>query len=430
MSVSSTSSSSKSGSTLDVAGIVSQLMQVESRPLTSIQGKITTSTTKISQLGMFKAQLSTFQSALNELQTPANFAAWSAKFSVPNYATADLASNAVAGSYQLDIARLARPSIWNVSGFASEAAALAWYNAAGQSTIKSAAAASVLNTATGQFVLSLKANTSGTLAGFSVSGASLTGGMAATEYQTALDAQFNLNGVSFTRASNTVTDVLLGATLNLSAVTSSPVTLTVTQADSTARTKLDTLVKSYNDLQTLYKKQTQASVDASTRGVLNSDFAVGSVMRQLLSGLMKPLTGAAGSALTGQTDLTALGLKLLDTGMLAIDDSLLKAATTLQSRLASGLKIGFDADQGNDLSTRISSMLMAGGVLQERISSEQKVQSDLNKRQIVIQDKLVTLKAKYTAQYSALDALLFKLNSTSDSLKSALDGLTASQQNN
>jgi len=254
MAVSSTSSSSKSGSTLDVAGIVSQLMQVESRPLTSIQGKITTSTTKISQLGMFKAQLSTFQSALNELQTPANFAAWSAKFSVPNYATADLASNAVAGSYQLDIARLARPSIWNVSGFASEAAALAWYNAAGQSTIKSAAAASVLNTATGQFVLSLKANTSGTLAGFSVSGASLTGGMAATEYQTALDAQFNLNGVSFTRASNTVTDVLLGATLNLSAVTSSPVTLTVTQADSTARTKLDTLVKSYNDLQTLYKK--------------------------------------------------------------------------------------------------------------------------------------------------------------------------------
>jgi len=426
---SSSSSTAKSGSTLDVASIVSQLMQAESKPLTRLQEKITVSTTKISQLGMFKSQLSTFQSAINDLQTTSNFSAWSAKFSASNFATADLTTNAVAGSYQLEIARLARPSIWNVSGFASEAAALAWYNNAGQSTIKSAAAATVLNTATGQYVLSLKANASGSAAGFSVSGASLSAGMVATEYQTALDAQFNLNGVSFTRASNTVTDALTGVTLNLNAVTTTPLTMTVAQADSTARTKLDALVKSYNDLQTLYKQQTQASIDASTRGVLNSDFALSSLMRELLSGLMQPLTGTAGAALTGQTDLTALGLKLLDTGMLAVDENLLKEATTLQSRLASGLKIGYDSTKGNDLSTRITQMLTAGGVLQERIVNEQKVQSDLNNRKTNLQDKLVAVQARYTAQYSALDALLFKLNSTSDSLKSALDGLTASQQN-
>jgi len=285
-----------------------------------------------------------------------------------------------------------------------------------------------LNTATGQYVLSLKANASGSAAGFSVSGDSLTAGMARTEYQTALDAQFNLNGVSFTRASNTVTDALTGVTLNLNAVTTTPLTMTVAQADSTARTRLDTLVKSYNDLQTLYKQQTQPSIDASKRGVLNSDFAISSLMRELLSGLMQPLTGTAGAALTGQTDLTALGLKLLDTGMLAVDENLLKAATTLQSRLASGLKIGYDASKGNDLSTRITQMLTAGGVLQERIVNEQKVQSDLNTRKTNLQDKLVAVQARYTAQYSALDALLFKLNSTSDSLKSALDGLTASQK--
>lgn len=425
---SSSSSTAKSGSTLDVASIVSQLMQAESKPLTRLQEKITVSTTKISQLGMFKSQLSTFQSAINDLQTTSNFSAWSAKFSASNFATADLTTSAAAGSYQLEISRLARPSIWNVSGFASEAAALAWYNAAGQSTIKSAAAATVLNTATGQYVLSLKANASGSASGFSVSGDSLTAGMARTEYQTALDAQFNLNGVSFTRASNTVTDALTGVTLNLNAVTTTPLTMTVAQADSTARTRLDTLVKSYNDLQTLYKQQTQPSIDASKRGVLNSDFAISSLMRELLSGLMQPLTGTAGAALTGQTDLTALGLKLLDTGMLAVDENLLKAATTLQSRLASGLKIGYDAIKGNDLSTRITQMLTAGGVLQERIVNEQKVQSDLNTRKTNLQDKLVAVQARYTAQYSALDALLFKLNSTSDSLKSALDGLTASQK--
>ena len=426
---SSSSSTAKSGSTLDVAGIVSQLMQAESKPLNKLEEKISVSTTKISQLGMFKAQLSTFQTALNDLQTPSNFSAWAAKLSPPGYASADLTTSAVAGSYQLDIARLARPSIWNVSGFTSEADALTWYNAAGQSSIKSAASATVFASASGQYVLSLKANATGSAAGFSVSGASLTG-VTASEYQTAQDAQFNLNGVSFTRASNSVSDALAGVTLNLSAATVSPVTLSISQAESTAKAKLENLAKSYNDLLTLYKQQTQASSDSSTRGILNSDFALSSLMRQLLTGLMKPLTGTAGSALTGATDLTALGLKLSDTGTLAVDDKLLNTSTTLQSRLAAGLKIGYDADQGNDLSTRITQMLTSGGVLQERIANEQKVQSDLNTRKTNLQDKLLAVEARYTAQYSALDALLFKLNSTSDSLKSALDGLTASQNNN
>ena len=404
-------------------------MQAESKPLNKLEEKISVSTTKISMLGMFKAQLSTFQTALNDLQTPSNFSAWAAKLNPPSYASADLTTSAVAGSYQLDISRLARPSIWNVSGFTSESDALTWYNAAGQSSIKSAASATVFASASGQYVLSLKANATGTVAGFSVSGSSLTG-VTATEYQTAQDAQFNLNGVSFTRASNSVSDALVGVTLNLSAATVSPVTLSISQAESTAKAKLENLAKSYNDLLTLYKQQTQASSDSSTRGILNSDFALSSLMRQLLTGLMKPLTGTAGSALTGATDLTALGLKLSDTGTLAVDDKLLNTSTTLQSRLAAGLKIGYDADQGNDLSTRITQMLTSGGVLQERIATEQKMQSDLNTRKTNLQDKLLAVEARYTAQYSALDALLFKLNSTSDSLKSALDGLTASQNNN
>jgi flagellar hook-associated protein 2 len=213
-------------------------------------------------------------------------------------------------------------------------------------------------------------------------------------------------------------------------VANSPITLTVAQAESSAKPKLDALVKAYNDLQTFFKTETQASAVASTRGVLNSDFAVGSMMREILTGLMLPMTGVSGSALTGQTDLSALGLKLQDNGQLAVDTTLLANATTLQSRLASGITIGFDTVSGKDLSTRISAMFTSGGMLQERIDNEQKVQLDLNTRKTTLQEKLATIQARYTAQYAALDALLFKLQSTSTSLKSALDGLTASQKNN
>jgi flagellar hook-associated protein 2 len=216
----------------------------------------------------------------------------------------------------------------------------------------------------------------------------------------------------------------------LKAVTSSPVTLTVAQAESSAKPKLEALVKAYNDLQTFYKTETQSSADASTRGVLNSDFAVGSMMREILSGLMLPITGLSGTALSGQTDMSALGLKLQDNGQLAVDDTLLAKATTLQSRLANGIAIGYDSSSGKDLSTRISEMFTSGGMLQERIDNEQKIQTDLATRKTALQDKLATIQARYTAQYAALDALLFKLQSTSTSLKSALDGLTASQKSN
>jgi flagellar hook-associated protein 2 len=424
------SSTSATGSSLDVASIVSQLMEVESKPLAKLDTKISASTMKISTLGVFKGHLSTVQAAIKDLQTPTNFSAWSANLSNENVASAELATTAAAGSYQLDVIQLARPSIWNVAGFTTEAAALSWYNDAGQTGLRSSADATVLKSATGQFVLSLKATTTGTAAGFTISNAALTAGLTASEYQTARDAQFNLNGVSFVRATNSVTDALTGVTLNLKSVTGSPVTLTVSQAASSAKPKLDALVKAYNDLQTFYKTQTQASADASTRGLLNSDFAVGSMMREILTGLMMPITGVSGAALTGQTDLSALGLKLLDSGQLAVDDSLLAKATTLQSRLANGLTIGYNATSGNDLTTRISAMFTSGGVLQERIDNEQKVQQDLNTRKTTLQDKLANIQSRYTAQYAALDALLFKLQSTSTSLKSALDGLTASQKNN
>jgi flagellar hook-associated protein 2 len=142
------------------------------------------------------------------------------------------------------------------------------------------------------------------------------------------------------------------------------------------------------------------------------------------------MTNITGGALSGQTDLSAIGLKLLDNGNLAVDESLLSAASsTLQTRLAAGIRIGYSSASSSDLSTQIGNMILSGGVIQDRIASEQTTQSDLNKRKTALQEKLVGVQARYTAQYASLDALLFKLQGTSDSLKSALDGLTNSQKN-
>lgn len=428
MAINSTSSTTNAGSSLDVASIVSQLMEIEKRPLTKLESKISQSEVKISALGQFQSKLSALKSALNDLQTPTNFSGLQAQLSRSGVAAITLGSTAQAGSYQLEVTRLAQPGIWNVSGFADTRAATTWFENSG---LGSKAEATVLQTAPGAYVLSLKASHTGTEADFTVDSSTLESGQSATRYQTASDAQFSLNGVGFTRSTNTISDVLTGVTLELQAENeASPVTLNVTQAQLSARPQIEALVTAYNDLQSFYSSQTQASADAASRGVLNSDFAVSSAMRQILAGLMAPLSGLTGNALSGQNDMTLLGIKLQDNGQLALDEKLLAASTQLQARLAAGIRFGYDSGSSKDLVSRIGAMIEAGGLLKSRIDNEKTVQRDLSTRKSTLQDKLATIQARYTAQYAALDALLYKLNSTSDSLKSALDSLTASQNNN
>jgi len=408
-------------------------MEAENVPVNKLDAKISKSSVKITALGSIKSQLSAVKAALIDLQTPANFSKLSAKFSNTSIATAEISTTATAASYQMEVTSLAQPTIWNVSGFTNSVDALTWYNDSAQAAVKTSADATVFLSNTGQYVLSLKSKTTGIAGAFSLDSNPVTAPITKTQYQSAENAVFKLNGVEFTRSSNTVSDALTGITLNLATTTAvaTPITLTVTNDVVSARPKLDALVKAYNDLYALYKAQTVPSVDAATRGVLNSDFGVSSMMRQLISGLMLPTTDVEGGALAGQTDLSAMGLKLLDSGNLAVDDTLLSAASsTLQTRLSAGIRIGYSSATASDLASQIGDMLFSGGIIQDRIDSEKTTQTDLNKRKTELQEKLVGVQARYTAQYASLDALLFKLQGTSDSLKSALDGLTNSQNNN
>ena len=158
---SSSSSTAKTGTSLDVAGIVSGLMEAENIPISKIDAKIGKATVKVTALGQLKSLMSTLQTALTDMQTPTNFYNWLAKSTSETTVSAVTSSAASAGNYQLEVSQLARASIWNISGFTSEADALAWYNHADQATVRTNANATVLGATNGQFVLSLRAKTYG-----------------------------------------------------------------------------------------------------------------------------------------------------------------------------------------------------------------------------------------------------------------------------
>jgi flagellar hook-associated protein 2 len=107
---------------------------------------------------------------------------------------------------------------------------------------------------------------------------------------------------------------------------------------------------------------------------------------------------------------------------------LIADTSQLDAAFSQGLFLG--ASSTNNLSTLLRDSLAFSGVMFERVKAERDVQSDLSKRQATVEEKMDKIEQRYKAQYAALDALLFKLNSTNTALKSALDALTASQKSN
>ena len=457
------SSSQITGSSLDVNSIVSQLMGVERQPVDKIDAKIVASEVKISVLAQFKSDASALQSALEDLADTTGYQS-TVSHTAPTVAGVSASSVAAAGRYQLQVAQTAEADAYNLSGFSSASADLSgqqivitvggvaytytddgtktttldtlknWVNQT--SGLSDAVSASVLRASDGAYVLSLQGLKTGLANTFTVQyDKADTNGLVtqAPRSPGARDAVFTINGVQFTRPDNLVTDAISGLSLNLlSSSTSTSVIEVGAPDESVARTKLQAVVDAYNNLQSLYKEQSASSADPAARGLFSGDFAVSSMMRQLQSGWIKGLVDASGQAITSDGSplyLDAIGLELTQSGQIQLSETLLGRSTDWVSLLAQGVRVGFDASASKDLPQQISDMLDSSGSLYERMQAETQTQQQLVDKKSELEDRLIEVEQRYRNQYAALDALLYKLNNTSDALKSALDALTNSQKN-
>ena len=416
--------------------------------------RIEKSTIKISALASFQSKLSLFKGALDELQNPSSYTTRSISSSVPTTATAVATEGVVpeTGRYNLTVTQVATASLTNVEGFSSSTDALVgedfsvtvggttyrpanntvttlrglsdWINS--EAGLKDAAQATLIKQNDSSWVLSIQGRNTGAAQAITVSAPAEN---QVTTPQTAQDATFTMNGIEFTRANNVVSDAISGLTLNLLSSAGTPTVIEVAKDTSPVKTLIQKMVSSYNDLLAEFESDTKSSTDASQRGVLNSDLTLSTIMRQITEGFALEIKRPDGSSIGKHNDLSVLGLEFGTDGQLIFKESLFNASSQLPSLLEQGIKIGYKSAT-QDLSQTLSSVLSDSGSLSDRITEEKHTQTDLNKRKTQLQEKLVTLQERYTAQYAALDALLFQLNNTNNALKSALDGLTNSQKNN
>lgn len=112
------------GSGLDINGIVSQLMTVESRPLTALAKKEATYQAKLSAFGSVRGALSSFQTALNTLSTPDRFQSVVATPADATIFSGTASNKAIPGNYSVDVTQLARAQTISTAGQTSTSATI------------------------------------------------------------------------------------------------------------------------------------------------------------------------------------------------------------------------------------------------------------------------------------------------------------------
>jgi flagellar hook-associated protein 2 len=478
MAVSSATSNSSGMASIDVAGIVAQLMTAENRPLDAIKSKITEQQVIISDLGAVKAKVSTFKDALRVFEDPNSYNNTIATSTDSSVVTATAANGATAGNYKISVEQLAQPSKYAIAEFSSATDPIdlnalngfeltvgnTKYSTKGTVTISGALssntvpvlranptlsdlqawinglgvavkAGTVQTTSSTEWALTIEGTLPGSVNAVSYTGlVSGTPNLAATEL--AQNAKFTVNGIAFERSTNTVSDAVNGLTFSLVGTTAGVVTksISVSPGADNSEKVIQGLVTAYNDLITQYKTLTANGVTSKTPGTFANNPTMLAFIGDIKSRLATGFSYGAVDPATGikpTMSLASLGMDLQLDGSIKFNSitHAQASANGLQATLAKGVKVGYVSDT-NSLLTFVTSQTSFSGALNQQIQNQSSSVLDLQKRQDELQTQLTNIQNTYYAQYSSLNALLFQLSSTSNSLNSALNALINNNSNN
>lgn len=265
------------GSGLDTNALIDNLLSVQRQPLTALQTRQTAVNQATTLVSSFSSKLSALATAARALDTTAEFNATAATSSDTASVTASTVGGAVVGGYDIQVTRLAREQRTQSNTFASNTTALGLSGAINLTVgAGSPVTVNVTNTDTLSDIAS-KISSTGARVNASViydgstwrmqvrgldTGAA--NAIAITEdpairtglglsvggntYQTAQDAQFTVNNVTMTRATNQVSDAAPGLSFNLLRTTTSAVRVTVANDPAALKTKVQAFITAYNDV--------------------------------------------------------------------------------------------------------------------------------------------------------------------------------------
>ena len=369
------------GSNLDVNSIVSQLLNIERQPVRLLDQREAGVQARITAFGLIGGALSSFQNAARGLSDAGRFLAFKATTGDSTVATLSASAKATAASYALDITSLAQAQKLTVAGQASTSAAIGngtltfdfgtisggtfdsatgkytgaafSSNGSGSKSVtidssnnslqgirdainaaKIGVSASIVNDgdANSPFRLVLTSDNKGQANSvkIAVSGDSALSNLLAqnpagtqnlSQSIAAQNAVFKVDGVSISKNSNTITDVLEGVTFTLQKAAANT-TLAVTRDTQTVQSSVQAFVKAYNDVNKTLTDLSAFNPGTQRGAILQGDSAVRNIQNQVRSTLTSTITGLGGNL----TQLSQVGVSFQKDGSLALDSAKLQSA--------------------------------------------------------------------------------------------------------
>ncbi|RPH43732.1 MAG: flagellar hook protein [Burkholderiales bacterium] len=469
-------------SSIDVQGMVSNLMSFERRPLTQMQTEAKKIDTKISAYGKLQSQVAAFRDAaatLSRLET------WrSVKGASADASAVEVTASAGAGASQHMVAvqQLAQSQTVSSGSYASSAAVvgggtvriqlgtqptgpnsftpdgarpeIAVAVAAGatladvRDAINAADAgvrASIVRDGD-QVRLFVTGTESGGNQAFRMQvddadgGSTDAAGLSAIAFdpvaavgagknlslvRQAVDSEYTIDGVALTGRSNRISGAMDGIDLVLKKVTAAEVQVDVTVDAEALKASTQKFVDAYNGLNKLLAEQTRYDDATKTAGALQGDRTAVSILGQVRNVVRETVSGGTLSKLAD------VGITLQRDGSLSLSSSGFDSATVDPSKLeklfaAPGTGGSVTApDRGLMLrfKTLGDSLLASDGSVQTATDSWAARLKANKTRQAAFEVRMTDVEKRLLRQYSSLDAQLAAAQQSSAALASALGAL-------
>lgn len=438
-------SSAGIGSGLDVASIVNQLVAAERAPADSrLDRSERRIDSQISALGTLHSAFDKLHGALEKLSSEDTSQARKVQLpDEPNF-SASAAAGAATGDYAVEVLALATAHKVSTSAYTDSDTAVGTGTltiSSGDITIdveiggedntlgdirdainKAAdgkgVKATIINADDGAHLV-LTATETGVANELTLSASGGDGGLAQmvnatsmTELTAATDARVMVNGFERTSASNTIDEMIEGVTLTLTEAAPGTIQdFSVSGDTSTLRGAAKAFVDAYNGALDAIGRTTSYNADTGFAAALNGD----AMVRGISSDLRNQISAAIG-------DLSTLGIDTDEDGKLSLDDAAFDDAIADDPRPAVRLFSG-EGSMAETMKTTLARLIDDEGMLDKRTAGLEARSDSIADQRLDLDRRMDRVEERYRAQFTALDVMVSKMQSTSSYLAQQLANL-------
>jgi flagellar hook-associated protein 2 len=428
---------------IDSNSIIEQLMQIEARPISILKNRQNGLKAQISTLGDISSKIQALYSAADGLAKGGSLAT---KVDSTNTSfSAVSGSGALAGRYELQVGSLASSARTRSAPVLNSTDPLQratldltvqgtdyQIEIADGSTLADVAyairqsgapvTASVINDGT-QHVLSIVNNTTGyPVTGPASDGLSFTltpHPLANQTYQAlaldpptdATNATVVYNGITVTRTTNTISDVIDGVTLSLKSLTGIAEPLVLSNDQTATVANLQKFADAYNVVMKALQSQLNVSAGTDRNTVMAGD----SSLRSLQSNLQQLVYKAIGTSQDVRT-LADIGLKSAQDGSLSVDSATVAKVITRDPLALNRLF----ADAAEGVATKLKGIntnyASSSGILSSRKTTIQNRIDKYDDEILTMQTRIEKKRETLIAQFTSMESIVSKLKSTGDFL--------------